>query len=96
MQLTLFDEPYTITSQHFDNELTNPRFISWIKATGKEIGDTWKPWEYMAWINKNAIEFKEVHKLSVVENIGMLKGGHEVFTDFLEDRQLTQIGEEEK
>lgn len=65
-------------------EQRNPRFISWIAATNKKVGDTWSFSEYTSWINKHLKNFKKIHKLEESQPVNFLKNGQVRFTRYLE------------
>lgn len=62
----------------------NPRFVVWIIATNKKIGDPWTFSEYTSWITKHLQNFKKLHSLEESQPIDLLKNGQEQFTSFLE------------
>jgi hypothetical protein len=61
-----------------------PRFLAYCKAKKLAIGDRWKTYEYINWINEKASEFKKIHGLGRFDPLSKLgNDGQERFTEWL-------------
>ena len=46
-----------------DDKIYNPYFLAYIRAKRLNIGDTWKGYEYLNWIQDKHSEFRKQFKL---------------------------------
>ena len=80
-QLTIFDildeKPSSIknpnakhlTAEHFDESHTNPNFVSYLLATGKQVGDEYRLYEAQIWISQRVVQFKKSHGRSEQDSL---------------------------
>lgn len=50
-----------LEAKHFDPEQTNPNFISYLKANGKNVGDPYRLNEAQKWIDVQVAAFKRAN-----------------------------------
>jgi len=79
-QLDLFEA--VLNENHFNPETTQPRFIAWVRATGKRPGDPWKPHEFINWVSRNEVAFRKNRELKRDDRLDAKL--QEEFTAYLE------------
>lgn len=68
---------------HFDDSVTNPYLVAYLKSANKQIGDECKPYEYLSWIQTKLLNFKKVHNINETESIDSIPNGRTMFIEFL-------------
>ena len=76
------DKKY-LTEEHFDESKTNPNFVSYILATGKQVGDEYRLYEAQLWITEQVRLFKQLHGRSEWEMLNNIPEWQEKLRIFL-------------
>lgn len=71
-----------VTEKHLDPAQTNKPFISFLKATGKELGDTFTLYEANKWVQTRAQEYKRLNGHTELYPLQDVKGWPETFHDY--------------
>lgn len=72
-----------LTEEHFDVAVTNPNFISYLLANGKQVGDEYRLYEMQIWINQKVVEFKKSHGRRKHDMLNQIEGWPEKLRVFL-------------
>lgn len=91
-QLTIFDiidkqdaNKNLLTADHFNFETRNHRFVYWLLAKGKIIGEEYRMYEFIIWINQSVCEFKRISGFTENTPISHIHGFHSRFNEFLKN-----------
>ena len=76
-----------LTVEHFDDSHTNPNFVSYLLATGKQVGDEYRIYDAQLWINQQVVKFKKLHGRSDHERLAEIPEWPEKLKVFLREGQ---------
>lgn len=57
----------------------NSRYLAYCKVNGLTVGEPFKTWEFIAWINSKVSEFKKMNGINSINNEEL----QERFTEYL-------------
>lgn len=78
------DKKY-LTQEHFDESKTNPNFVSYLLANGKQVGDEYRLYEAQLWITERVRLFKQMHGRSEWEMLSNIPEWPEKLKVFLRE-----------
>lgn len=58
-----------LTAEHFDEFYTNPNFVSYLIATGKQVGDEYRLSDMQKWMDMKVVAFKKLNGRSDHERL---------------------------